>query len=888
MPLFDDVQDNSAQDVNSQDSGSQDYSQLQDSTPTPEQQAPRDDSTASMLGGAISGVAMGGQDQSSQPTYRNPSMNMLQSTNPPEGSPGHMNSIGMGFYAAQNAEKMRDPAYIKNMMDLQEQQGIRASASQGGINSTLNYLDRTDPAAATELRKKAQDYNNSVLDGVNKGYTNDSAQLKAQQDNMVFLGNMYSKAKQVAAEDPVKGAVFWQKLLPIARQHDPGAPDTFDPDRADIAISQAVTAQMTAKQDMDRQTAMQNAAIEVSKPQTDLAKQQQDVQNATARGDFKSANELSQQVQDTMFTKSQERLKASNGDADKLRGEYTDQSRGYINAREGYGQVQVGLSQGNSTGDKTALYGMMKLINPQIQLQPGQLATVTNAPGIEQRWIDDYNSMFGGGSQLDGPKRAELKQQADMLFQVKDTQQQQLDKRFGGLAASYGLDPKKVVSDQSPAASIYSPEQEDQLRRAPQAEIDNMLKQALADKDPQTGKPMTTPDQVQQMKAMIDKVRRGQDGLNHPAVQQIKQQMFNDMQKLNPKADPNVIKGLSDNSEILLKYGINTPARVQQFMAQAAHETRGFGTLTEDASGKAYEGRNGNRAPGDGALYKGRGPLQLTSRGNYEDIGNKIGVNLVAHPQLAADPKIGLEASAAYWQMHGLNQLADKGDIREISRRIQGTTATVGERQAYLTRIQKAGLFKGELPNAPQGDQQSPTTQTQGQTAWQPAFKGMGMPGPDHNGQPTSLVGMERGRLHAGNDFYTPIGTPLQAQADGKVMYKVANTGVGNYGHTVVIQYNNGKTVQYSHLTPGSSTVDVGDSVKAGQLFAKSGASGTKAGQGESGEGVTPPHVHVEMVDNKYYKGGYIGGVNSPSRSHVLQAYREFGFRPKQYASNGQ
>src|ERR1019366_1146261 len=307
-----------------------------------------------------------------------------------------------------------------------------------------------------------------------------------------------------------------------------------------------------------------------------------------------------------------------------------------------------------------------------------------------------------------------------------------------------------------------------------------------------------------------------------------------------------------------------------------------------------------NNAPGDGALYKGRGPLQLTSRGNYQDIGNKIGVNLVAHPQLAADPKIGLEASAAFWQMHGLNQLADKGDISEISRRIQGDHSTVGQRQAYLTRIQKQGLFKqteqqqpqDDTSQQPQQDQQQTTngpnppqadtpSSANGGTAWKAAFQGMQMPGPNGNGQPTALMGTARGRLHAGNDFYAPIGTPLQAQADGKVVHEVANTGVGNYGHTVVIQYNNGYTVQYSHLKPGSASVKVGDTVKMGQLFAKTGASGTKAGQGESGEGVTPPHLHLEMVQNKYYQGGYIGGVNSPSRSHILQPYKEFGFAAK-------
>ncbi len=184
-----------------------------------------------------------------------------------------------------------------------------------------------------------------------------------------------------------------------------------------------------------------------------------------------------------------------------------------------------------------------------------------------------------------------------------------------------------------------------------------------------------------------------------------------------------------------------------------------------------------------------------------------------------------------------------------------------------------------EVNTAQSYNPDSKPTVAPSEAKWQPAFEGMAMPGPNGNTQPTSTMGMQRGRLHAGNDFYTPIGTPLKAQADGKVVHIVPNTGVGNYGHTVVIQYDNGRTVQYSHLTPGSDTVKLGDRVTPGQVFTKSGASGTKAGQGdEPGEGVTPPHVHLEMTLNKYYKGGYVGGAGSPSRAHLLQPYKEFGF----------
>jgi putative chitinase len=43
----------------------------------------------------------------------------------------------------------------------------------------------------------------------------------------------------------------------------------------------------------------------------------------------------------------------------------------------------------------------------------------------------------------------------------------------------------------------------------------------------------------------------------------------------------------------------------------------------------------GNAHPGDGALFRGRGYVQLTGRGGYAKASAKLGVDLIAHPELA-------------------------------------------------------------------------------------------------------------------------------------------------------------------------------------------------------------------------------------------------------------
>lgn len=52
-----------------------------------------------------------------------------------------------------------------------------------------------------------------------------------------------------------------------------------------------------------------------------------------------------------------------------------------------------------------------------------------------------------------------------------------------------------------------------------------------------------------------------------------------------------------------------------------------------------YNGIIGN-GPTDGYLFRGRAYNQLTGRGNYKTFGDRIGVNLVANPDLASTPQV--------------------------------------------------------------------------------------------------------------------------------------------------------------------------------------------------------------------------------------------------------
>ncbi|MDG9770145.1 glycoside hydrolase family 19 protein, partial [Stenotrophomonas maltophilia] len=76
----------------------------------------------------------------------------------------------------------------------------------------------------------------------------------------------------------------------------------------------------------------------------------------------------------------------------------------------------------------------------------------------------------------------------------------------------------------------------------------------------------------------------------------------------------------------------------------------------------------GNEASGDGYLFRGRGPMQHTGRGNYRSMGQLIGQPLEEQPGLLIEPEIGAMAAAAFWQVNGLNAYADQRDVLAVSR----------------------------------------------------------------------------------------------------------------------------------------------------------------------------------------------------------------------------
>jgi putative chitinase len=168
--------------------------------------------------------------------------------------------------------------------------------------------------------------------------------------------------------------------------------------------------------------------------------------------------------------------------------------------------------------------------------------------------------------------------------------------------------------------------------------------------------------------------------------------------------------------KILPDYEINTVQRVAAFMAQTAHESGGYKALTENLNyraetlckvwprlfpnmdvanqyahqpekiaNRAYGGRMGNgpEESGDGFKYCGRGLIQLTGKQNYTKFAESIETPVEEIPEFLATFEGAIQSACWFWETNNLNQYADSGDILTMTKRINGGTLGLEDRQNH-------------------------------------------------------------------------------------------------------------------------------------------------------------------------------------------------------------
>lgn len=193
--------------------------------------------------------------------------------------------------------------------------------------------------------------------------------------------------------------------------------------------------------------------------------------------------------------------------------------------------------------------------------------------------------------------------------------------------------------------------------------------------------------------------------------------------------------------------GITDPKELGNFMGQVQHESQNFSRLEENlnySSVRLYEkfpGRNGltakkaeeiadiadrtdrhkavaeqiyggawgksnlgNTEKGDGYEFRGRGYIQLTGRDNYNRHGKSAGLDLVRHPELAAQQGNAEQLATSYWQTKVHPNVDARTDPKEAGSIINtgqagNTPSGLAERRADATAW-TAALDKGYLQDA--------------------------------------------------------------------------------------------------------------------------------------------------------------------------------------------
>ena len=149
------------------------------------------------------------------------------------------------------------------------------------------------------------------------------------------------------------------------------------------------------------------------------------------------------------------------------------------------------------------------------------------------------------------------------------------------------------------------------------------------------------------------------------------------------------------------KYAIITRLRIAAFIAQIGHESGQLQWVRElgsdqylskyDTGTLAKRLGNTPEVDGDGQKYRGRGLIQITGRANYEACSEALfsDARLLNTPELLEVPVYAALSAGWFWQRAGLNTLADKGDFLTITKRINGGTNGMADREALYQRALK-------------------------------------------------------------------------------------------------------------------------------------------------------------------------------------------------------
>ena len=137
------------------------------------------------------------------------------------------------------------------------------------------------------------------------------------------------------------------------------------------------------------------------------------------------------------------------------------------------------------------------------------------------------------------------------------------------------------------------------------------------------------------------------------------------------------------------KYKIDTPLRAAHFIAQIGHETASFLYMEEIADGSQYEVavRPRQHAAGRRQALQGPRPHSADRPCQLRGVSNDCGIDYVTDPTaIATDPFACVDVACWYWHKRKINRLADKDDVKAVTKAVNGGFNGLDDRMDYLYR----------------------------------------------------------------------------------------------------------------------------------------------------------------------------------------------------------
>ena len=185
-----------------------------------------------------------------------------------------------------------------------------------------------------------------------------------------------------------------------------------------------------------------------------------------------------------------------------------------------------------------------------------------------------------------------------------------------------------------------------------------------------------------------------------------------------PKTKRSILEGFVEPLNTVAEYYemFENPRRVAGFLAQIAHESGGFNFVKENLNysadglrkifpkyfpnddiakqyarqperiaNRVYANRmnNGPEETGDGFKFCGRGLIQLTGRANYTKFAQDLDMSIDDTIAYLETPNGAVASAGWFWDNNRLNQYCDNDDFITLTKRINGGTIGLQDRQHH-------------------------------------------------------------------------------------------------------------------------------------------------------------------------------------------------------------